>query len=54
MIGMLGLSFLNADIFSRIVFIVTVPVNFLANYFEFYGLDCITFSAILFTLLIGK
>lgn len=52
--GMLGLSFINASIFSRIVFIFSVPANFLAKYFEFYGLDFMTFSSVLFTILIGK
>lgn len=54
MFGMLCLSFVNASTFSRIVLVVCVPANFLANYFEFYGLDFLTFSLVLFTIFIGN
>jgi hypothetical protein len=51
--GMLCLAFVGADKFTRIFFLFAVPANLLANLFNFYGQDIVSFTAIVFSVLAG-
>lgn len=52
MMGMLCLVFVNADTFSRLIFIFLIPINFIVAMLDYYSLDVVTLTATFLTLIL--
>lgn len=52
LMGMLCLVFVNADTFSRLVFIFLIPINFIAAMLDYYSLDVVMLTATILTIIL--